>query len=81
MISSRVMVGLGQVTWVQDGKGAVVLRNCGGECCDVVVVEDVGHSDRVGCCSAVVDEGSGGGYYWPVPVQVRIQWLWVGSGV
>ena len=25
-----------------------ILRNCGRECCDVGVVEDVGHRDRVG---------------------------------
>jgi len=56
-----------------------VVRNCGGEGCDVGVVEDVGHSDRVGCCSAVISEGAGGGLYWPV--QVSIQWLWVGSSV
>ena len=58
-----------------------ILRNCGGECCYAGVVEDIGHSDRVGCCSAVVGEGTGGGLYWTAPVQVSIQWLWLGSSV
>ena len=31
-----------------------VLRNGGRECCDVGVVEDVGHRDRIGCCRAIV---------------------------
>ena len=50
-----------------------ILRKCGGECCYVGVVEDVGHGDRVGCCSAIVGEATGGGLYWTAPVQVGIQ--------
>ena len=58
-----------------------ILRRCGGERCYVGVVEDIGNGDRVGCCSAIVGEGTGGRVYWTAPVQVGIQWLWVGSGV
>ena len=31
-------------------------------------IEDVGHRDGIGCCSAVVGEGTGGGVYWTAPV-------------
>jgi len=62
-------------------EGGSILGICGGKCCYVGVIEDVGHGDRVGCCSAIVGEGTGGGLYWTAPIQVGIQWLWVGSSV